>query len=196
MEFIKRESYFKSDFKTREDGSQKIIEGYFVVYDQRTELWDGYYEEICPGACAASISKNDIRALYNHDTNIVLGRKSANTLTVRNDEHGIYGSVSVNQADTEAMNIYERVKRGDINGCSFGFYPTVEERHEEPDGSIVYKVREADVLEISVCPFPAYPTTSIQARKQDDEQYLKKRLLERKIQIKERLNHVKSAENQ
>lgn len=196
MNLQQRNAYFRSKFKTREEGAEKIIEGYFIVYDQRTELWDDCYEVICAGACTNSIAKNDVRALYNHDTNAVLGRESASTLVLNSDSYGVYGTVIINQADTEALNIYERVKRGDIDGCSFGFYPTIEERQEETDGSVTFSVKEADVLEVSVCPFPAYPTTSIQARKQEFEQHKKRQLQEKKQKIRERLNHVKSTKNQ
>jgi len=187
-----RSAYFRSNFKTREEGTEKIIEGYFIVYGQRIELWSDCFEEIMPGACAGSIAKNDIRALYNHDSKAVLGRKSAGTLILREDNHGVFGTIVINQADSEALNIYERVKRGDIDGCSFGFWPAAEEIHNEANGDTVFKVKEADVIEISVCTFPAYPQTNINVRRQEFDQHNQRRLDERKRKAKERLTNVKS----
>ena len=188
-----RNAYFKSDFKAREEGSEKIIEGYYIVYGQRTELWKDCFEEIVQGACASSIIKNDVRGLFNHDSKAVLGRKSVGTLMLRDDSYGVYGKITINQSDSEALNIYERVKRGDIDGCSFGFYPIVEEiERDEANDTTIFKVKEADVIEVSVCTFPAYPQTNIQARRQDFDPYSQRRLEEKKAKVKERLKNVKS----
>lgn len=62
-----------------------------------------------------------------------------------------------------AMDVYARVKRGDITGCSFGFYP-ISERWEDRDDGTHYVVEEADTIEVSICTFPAYPQTEIDAR--------------------------------
>ena len=183
----KRETFFKSDFKSRENGEQKIIEGYFIVYNQEIELWRDFYEEINFGACTESIAKNDIRALFNHRSEIVLGRNTIGTLVLREDNHGIFGSITINCSDTEALNIYERVKRGDISGCSFGFYPTEERYVDRSDGGKKCIVEKADILEVSICTFPAYPQTQIEARQKDFNASTKVIDLEnRKKDLKER----------
>lgn len=185
-----RTANFISQFKTREENNKKIISGYFIVYNQPVELWHNYFEEIAPEACAESLNNNDIRALYNHDTSFVLGRSTAGTLLIRNDSYGVYGEIEVNPNDSEALNIYERVKRGDITGCSFGFYPTDEEYIRVNDTVTKCIIKKADVREISVCPFPAYPQTQIIARQQDFGTYQKKYELElKKNRLKERLKN-------
>lgn len=62
-----------------------------------------------------------VRALIDHETRLVLGRSKAGTLELREDSHGLWGKIRINPNDTDAMNLYNRVKRGDVDQCSFGF---------------------------------------------------------------------------
>lgn len=165
----KRTAVFNSEFKTRAEEDKKIIEGYFVVYNEPTELWEGVFEEISRDALTNYIYGTDIRCLFNHDTNIVLARQGNGTLFLESDEKGLYGTVHINENDTQALDIYHRIERGDINACSFGFMPIKESRIDEEDGSVRYVVEEAKIIEVSPVTFPAYPTTEIAARKKDFE---------------------------
>ena len=115
-----------SEFTTREDGEQPIIEGYFSVFNTNYDMGFEMSESVAPGAFTKSLS-NDVRALINHDTTLVLGRTSAHTLELREDSHGLWGKITINPKDGDAMNLYERVKRGDVNQCSFGFNIVSEE---------------------------------------------------------------------
>ena len=90
-------------FKTREDSGELRIEGYFAVFNSNYEIWDGYTESIAPGAFAASLG-GDVRALVNHDTTLVLGRTTAGTLELREDDTGLWGSILINPNDQDAMN--------------------------------------------------------------------------------------------
>ena len=110
------------EFNTRADDETGdiFISGYFSVFDSDYEIMPGYTESIAPTAFDGALS-DDIRALINHDTRLVLGRNKAGTLTLRTDSRGLWGDVLINQKDSDAMNLYERVKRGDVNQCSFGF---------------------------------------------------------------------------
>ena len=107
-------------FQTREAGDDLYIDGYFAVFNEEYQLWDDVSEIIKPGAFTNSIS-GDIRALINHDTSLVLGRTKSGTLTLKQDERGLWGSVRINRDDVDAMNLYARVQRGDVDQCSFGF---------------------------------------------------------------------------
>lgn len=192
VEMKTRHMYFPSELKVRsqteEDQTQApMIEGYFAVFNQETELWQGMFEEIAPGAFDNSLADNDIRCLFDHDSAIVLGRSAAGTLALTVDERGLYGKVMINQDDTEAMNIYQRVKRGDISGCSFGFDPIDEELINRDDGTVKFIVKEADTLEVSIVTFPAYPQTEIEARKADVNKMTKRRLQAKKNNLKERM---------
>ena len=166
-------------FSTRAEDGNLYIEGYFAVYNSRYDLWDGAYETIAPGAFDGETG-GDVRALCNHDSTLVLGRTTAGTLTLRTDERGLWGSIIINQADQDAMNLYERVRRGDVSQCSFGFdildqgvqYQDVQYQDGEPTVWVIRKVR---LYEVSVVTFPAYQDTSVSVRRRDLEELERKR---------------------
>ena len=179
----------QTKLKTRAEEDEMIIEGYFAVYNTETELWPGAFEEIAPGAFDNTLS-NDIRALINHDTSLVLGRTKAGTLELKTDSRGLWGRIKINPNDTDAVNLYERVKRGDVDQCSFGFNIISEETEYRDDGTVKWIIKEVDLHEVSVCTFPAYEETGVQARHKQVEQYKQRRLEERKNKLKERLRNI------
>lgn len=170
---------------------ERVIEGYFVVFNSETELFPGAFEEIAPTAFNNSLS-NDVRALINHNDGLVLGRNKANTLDLKIDSRGLWGSIKVNENDSDAVNLYERVKRGDVDQCSFGFRIIKEEEEYRDDGTIKWTVIEADLREVSVVTFPAYKDTSVHARKKQKEQILQRKLDVKKSKLRERLKSVKT----
>jgi uncharacterized protein len=180
----------QTELKTRaeEDSQEMIIEGYFAVFNKPTELWRGAFEEIAPNAFDTTMG-NDIRALINHDTNLVLGRNKVGTLELKVDGHGLWGRIKVNPEDSDAVNLYSRVKRGDVDQCSFGFNILNEETDYRDDGTIKWIIKEIDLHEVSVVTFPAYEETGVQARKAEVEQHEKRKLEQRKNQLRERLKN-------
>lgn len=143
------------------------IVGYFAVFGDIYEVWPGVTESIAPGAFTESVSQ-DIRALYNHNTDIVLGRASAGTVQVKQDDRGLWGDIEINREDTDAMNAFRRVERGDITGCSIGFEIESERYDIKDDGAVHYTIEKINPLyEISPCAFPAYEATRISARGKD-----------------------------
>ena len=139
------------------------IAGYFAVFDETYKIYEGYSERIDPHAFDKSIS-GDIRALIDHDTSKVLGRTTAGTLSLKVDERGLYGVIAVNPNDREAMDLYARVKRGDVNQCSFGFVIDKVRDDYRNDGSILTTITDLTLFEVSVCTFPAYESTEVEAR--------------------------------
>ena len=157
------------EFQTRDDDDQMIIEGYFAVFDSIYQIWNDMSESIAPGAFSNSLS-GDVRALINHDTTLVLGRTSAHTLELKEDSRGLWGRIVVNPKDSDAVNAYERVKRGDVSQCSIGFDIVKQDTEVREDGSVHWTIREAKLWEVSMCTFPAYEETNISARaKERDE---------------------------
>lgn len=154
-------------FQTRSANDDLFIEGYFSVFNSEYPLWEGASEIVKPGAFTNSVS-GDVRALINHDSSLVLGRTKAGTLTLRQDERGLWGSIRINRDDVDAMNLYARVQRGDVDQCSFGFDIKRETFVDLGGGECRWEIEEVDPLyEVSVCTFPAYTETSVSARKQD-----------------------------
>lgn len=162
-----------TEFQTREEGDEPRIEGYFAVFNSIYEIAPGLTESIAPGAFTKTLS-NDQRALTNHDTTLVLGRRKAGTLELREDSRGLWGSIRINPKDADAMNLYERVKRGDVDQCSFGFDIRSEDTDIREDGSIHWTIKEVDLYEVSCCTFPAYEETSITARCNEREEIQKR----------------------
>lgn len=154
-------------FRTRDDGDDLIIEGYFAVFDSPYVLWDGATEIVKPGAFAGCLS-GDIRALIDHDTRLVLGRTKAGTLTLREDARGLYGTIKINRDDADAMSLYARVQRGDVDQCSFGFDIEEETFVDLGGGQCRWEINKVNPLyEVSVVTYPAYEETAVKARHAD-----------------------------
>lgn len=182
------------DLKTRAEDDEMVIEGYFAVFNSETELFRGAYEEISPGAFNDTLS-NDIRALINHDTGLVLGRNKSGTLDLKSDSRGLWGVIRINGNDSDAVNLYQRVKRGDVDQCSFGFNIISEETDFRDDGTVKWTLKEIDLHEVSVVTFPAYADTGVQARKRDYEDIQKRKLETKKNKLKERVKNGFKATN-
>ena len=176
-----------SPFNVREDGGARYLEGYFAVFNSDYEIWDGMTESIAPGAFAGTIS-GDVRALVNHDSTLVLGRTRAGTLELKEDSRGLWGRVAINDGDSAATDLYARVKRGDVGGCSIGF-SILREEHSTDGASDHWTIQEADLFEVSVCTFPAYTETNIAARCRDRDTIRERTAAAWKSRMKARLHH-------
>lgn len=172
--------------KIREEGGKRYLEGYFAVFGEPYQVWDGWIETIERGAFARYLaSGEDVKVLWNHDSNIVLGSTENGTASLREDESGLFGSVEINENDSEAVSAYARVARGDVDGCSFGFDIARQEKWWDDEGIYHTKITEVDPLyEVSPCTFPAYKATSISARAKDSLNDAKKRYKEAQEQKK------------
>ena len=174
-------------FKTREAGDDLYIDAYWAVYNSDYNISDDMSESIAPGAFTKSLS-GDVRALINHDTTLVLGRTTAHTFELADDTHGLFGSVAINREDSDAMNVYARVKRGDVSQCSIGFNIIREDTEIREDGHVHWTIREAELGECSLCTFPAYQDTSAMVRADQREELLKRSNTAWKEKAKAKLN--------
>jgi len=151
-----------TQLKTR-DGTEAellVISGYASVFNSKTNIGNFFEEVIAPGAFARSLSENgDIRALFNHDWNNVLGRTKSGTLRLEEDERGLKFEVELPNT-TIARDLAESMRRGDINQCSFGFFPT-EETWDYNSEPAVRTINEVELFEISVVSIPAYEDTEV-----------------------------------
>lgn len=177
-----------TQFETRDDGGAPHISGYFAVFNSNYEIAPGMSESIAPGAFSNTLA-GDIRALINHDTTLVLGRTKAGTLALKEDTRGLWGDVTINPNDQDAMNLYERVKRGDVDQCSFGFWIVSEETDFREDGSIHWTIKEVELFEVSACTFPAYEATNISAREAQRDHIRARELTAWKERMKGAVKH-------
>lgn len=173
-------------FETREDGGAMHISGYFAVFDSDYNFAPGMSESIAKGAFTSSLDR-DVRALVNHDDTLVLGRTTAGTFELRQDEHGLWGDITVNPNDSDAMNCYARVQRGDVSQCSIGFNILSEETEYRNDGSVHFTITDIELFEVSVCTFPAYTETGISARTAQAEEFKAKMLEGWKVRMRTKL---------
>ena len=112
----------------------------------------------------------------------VLGRNQAGTLELSEDDKGLWGSILINPNDQDALNLYSRVERGDVNQCSFGFDILEEAVEYRDDGITVWHLKRVKLYEVSVCTFPAYEATGVQARQAELEHVRQRKLEEWRAQ--------------
>lgn len=187
MERTRQTRTRETAFSVREEGGGKRIEGYFAVFGSVYDMGGGITETIDPHAFDETLG-DDIRALIDHEPRLVLGRTSANTLRLRVDEHGLWSEIDVNPNDTDAMNLYARVQRGDVTQCSFGFDILEEEKEYGPGpGEVRFIIKRVRLYEVSCVTFPAYRETEISARMEQAQTIRKRQAQTWREKRKERL---------
>ena len=155
--------FLATQLRTRsEETGDLYISGYFSVFNSEYQICPGATESIAETAFDGALS-DDIRCLVNHDSTLVLGRTKAGTLTLKVDSRGLWGEVKINPKDQDAINLYERVKRGDVDQCSFGF-DILEEEFEDRGDTVHWTIKKVKLYEVSIVTFPAYEDTSVSAR--------------------------------
>lgn len=149
----------------------KRISGYASVFydgtrDTEYQLWDDVRERIMPGAFDRAIAEDDVRALFNHDANMLLGRNKAGTLTLRQDKTGL--AYDIDPPDTETgRSVVASIKRGDLSGSSFAFMVEDEDIRKEKDVWI-REVRAVRLFDVGPVTYPAYDSTTTAVRSVSD----------------------------
>jgi HK97 family phage prohead protease len=143
------------EIRTSADGKKKIA-GYAAKYNKLSEDLGGFREQIDPAAFTANLASNpDVRALWNHDANHILGRTTAGTLRLSADSTGL--RYEVDPPDTQtARDLMVSMERGDVTQSSFGFVCTRDDWKQMPNGEIIRTVLEAALFDVSPVTFPAY----------------------------------------
>lgn len=176
-----------TQFRAAEDSGKKYIEGYFSVFGDVYRMGEKMSESIDNAAFNETLG-DDIRALINHETRLVLGRTTIGTLTLRVDDHGLWGRIEINENDVDAMNLWYRVQRGDVDQCSIGFEILEEKTSvDEATGAVHWTILRVKLWEVSVVTFPAYEQTSVKAREDQYQQIIQRRTEAWREKQKERL---------
>jgi len=143
------------------------IRGYAAVYNSDSEWMGGFYEQIEAGAFDAVLD-NDVRAYFNHDENLLLGRVSSGTLRIGTDKRGLFYEVDLPNT-TYANDLVELMKRGDVNQSSFAFL--IDADRWEQRGGKTYRIIEkvSRLLDVSPVAQPAYPDATSELKTRDLE---------------------------
>ncbi len=159
---IERRMFPARELRTEGEGEARKIVGYAAEFGVRTQLYDDVYEEIAPGAFAESIGQDDIRSLFNHDPNLVLGRNMADTLRLAEDDRGL--KIEIDPPDTQlARDLMVLLDRGDVSQMSFGFL-TLSDKWEMEDGNQIRTLIKVKLFDVSPATYAAYPTTEVALR--------------------------------
>lgn len=146
----------------QEDGVAPKLVGHAAVFNVLSEDLGFYREKIAPGAFRKTIREADVRALFNHDPNFVLGRTKNGTLKLKEDDIGLY--VEITPPNTQwARDLMETIRRGDVDQMSFGFQ-VVKEDWEEDNEKTTRILKEVKLFDVSPVVFPAYSATDVQVR--------------------------------
>jgi len=151
--------------ETRESDSAMVLTGYAAVFDKPTMIGNYFREVVRPGAFTNAIQNDDVLALWNHDSNIVLGSTKSGTLRMFQDDKGL--RVEIFPPDSnEGRDKYTSIARGDVNSMSFGFrVPAGGERWSfDADGIELRELINLSVFDVSPVAYPAYQETEIEAR--------------------------------
>jgi HK97 family phage prohead protease len=145
----------------RADGAPQLV-GHAAVFNSTSEDLGGFREIVAPGAFAQTITEDDIRALFNHDPNHVLGRNRAGTLRLREDNRGLAFEIDLPDTQT-ARDLAASIERGDISGNSFGFN-TLEDRWERLETGELRTLIRVRLFDVSPVTYPAYSQTDVALR--------------------------------
>ncbi|MDI6547295.1 HK97 family phage prohead protease [Bacillus subtilis] len=165
------------------------ITGYGAVFNSPANIGGMFTEVIAPGAFSRALAnQSDVRALFNHNWDYVLGRTRSGTLTLEEDDKGLKFTVTP-PATSWASDLRSSMERGDINQCSFGFNVMKDEWNYETE-PVTRTIQEVELFEISVVAFPAYEETEAVLRsgdiykraKKEHELRMKKQQIINKIQ--------------
>ena len=163
------------------EGELPTLEGYASVFDSWSEELGGiepFREKVVRGAFSESIEQDDIRALFNHSPDFVLGRNKTGTLTLTEDERGL--KVTIKPPDTRwAKDLLISVKRGDISQMSFGFV-CQKDSWSYDDSVDVRELHKVKLFDVSIVTYPAYPATECDVRAM-----VRSRIEERAVAAKE-----------
>lgn len=150
-------------------GGGAVLVGHAAVFNREAVIAGVFRELVCPGAFKKTIAEADIRALFNHDANLILGRNRAGTLRLAEDDTGL--PYEVDLPDTRAaLDLAKSIERGDVSGSSFSFAPVGENRTwweypEEDDALPLRSLRELRLFDVSPVTFPAYEETDVDLKR-------------------------------
>jgi HK97 family phage prohead protease len=170
MSLITRTFFEASGLEIRKaaDGKE-TLSGYAVKWDQLSKPIRGMFrEKVASGAFTNSLKENNIRGLWNHNSDFVLGSTGAGTMRCQEDKSGLAFEIDLGN-QSFARDAAITISRGDVVNMSFGFNVKKQSWNESDSQNVVRTLEEVDLQEISPCTFPAYPQSSVAIRSMADD---------------------------
>lgn len=144
------------------DGA-KSIKGHAAVFNRDSTEMYGFTERVAPGAFTRAIQEDDVRGLFNHNPDYVLGRKASKTLRLAEDVVGL--GFEIDLPDTQcARDLAVSIERRDITGCSFSFTTRADQWVYNDDGTAMRTLLDLRLYDVGPVTFPAYPDTDVAVR--------------------------------
>lgn len=149
--------------EVRAEGESKTIRGHAAVFDKLSDNLGGFREKIAPGAFD-SVMGDDVRALFNHDPNLILGRTASGTARISVDDEGLV--YEIDPPDTQlGRDLVVSMTRGDVTQSSFAFTVGEDDYDEDDEGRVIRTIRSFKRLyDVSPVTYPAYPDASVGLR--------------------------------
>ena len=147
----------------REEGETLTAVGYAAVFDSTSQNLGGFVERVAPNSFRKTIQETDVRALFNHDADSLLGRSGNGTLRLWEDDHGLRYEVDLPNT-TLGRDVAELLKRGDLNGSSFGFRTISDSWTQTDDGYPLRTLNELAIRDLGPVTFPAYEASEASLR--------------------------------
>lgn len=146
----------------RADGEAIKVSGYAAVFNERADIGGYFFEVIEPGAFTDAIGRDDVVFLVNHE-GLPLARTRSGTLTLKQDERGLFMETELDPLDPDVMSIVPKMKRGDLDKMSFAFRAEIEQWDESGDVP-VRTLKKVSLRDVSIVTHPAYDGTEIGLR--------------------------------
>ena len=160
-----------AEIRLDESGKEPRLVGYASVFYNGTaktefRLWEDMVERIMPGAFDKTLKAgDDVRALFNHDPSLILGRTTAGTVELETDKRGLRYSIELGST-TVAEDVIKHIRRGDVSGSSFGFEVTDVE-HRMEDKVDIREITGVKLFDVGPVTFPAYEGTDVNVRQEE-----------------------------
>ncbi len=142
-------------FEVRAQGDSTVVEGHAAVWNTLSQNLGGFVEQVARGAFTKTIAESDVRALVNHDENLILGRNTAGTLDLAEDNSGLYYRVTLGSRSYE-RDLAESMERGDVNQSSFAFSVIEDEWGYSSQDFPMRTLKEVRLFDVSPVTYPAY----------------------------------------
>jgi uncharacterized protein len=154
-----------SEFQVSTQDDRASVEGYAAVYDKLSEDLGGFVEKVSSSAFLKSMKEADVRALLNHDPNIILGRTKSGTLKLSSDATGLHYEIDIDLESPNGRNAYRAIECGDVSQSSFTFEKIHDEWDTTSRGYPLRTLTECRLFDVSPCVFPAYEATETNVKR-------------------------------